>query len=295
LHDQREDEVIAQMRCRPVALSVAALCLATANAVHGETPEGQDSKFFLWTDTSVTLLPYGSGFEVDPGEQSTLTLEHAHASSIGDLFMFVDFTHFHDQDAETGNDSTWYGEIGPRLSLGKVFGATLSRTLFRRSLFEIKDVLLAAQYERGEDADVAEAVLLGLGFDLDVSEAGILGGTKFNYLQVNFYGRDELTAGVQHGFRDMQITTVGSYPFKAGRASCLIDGYFDWVLGIGSEDWSFHFNPQITVDVGEFWNAPKKLYAGVEVDLWLNKYQIPDSSAFDTNQTAISLMAKYHF
>jgi nucleoside-specific outer membrane channel protein Tsx len=104
-----------------------------------------------------------------------------------------------------------------------------------------------------------------------------------------------LTAGVQHGFRDMQITTVGSYPFKAGRASCLIDGYFDWVLGIGSEDWSFHFNPQITVDVGEFWNAPKKLYAGVEVDLWLNKYQIPDSSAFDTNQTAISLMAKYHF
>jgi nucleoside-specific outer membrane channel protein Tsx len=287
--------VIAQVRWRPPALSVAALCLSAAASARGETAEGPDTGFFLWTDTSATLLPYGSGFEVDPGEQSTLTLEHAHASRIGDLFMFVDFTHFQDQDAATGNGSTWYGEIGPRLSLGKLFGAKLSRTLFRRSLFEIKDVLLAAQYERGEDADVAEAVLLGLGLDLDASEAGILGGTRFNYLQMNFYGRAELSEGVQHGFRDMQITTVGSYPFNVGRASLLVDGYFDWVLGIGSEDWSFHLNPQVTVDVGEFWNAPKKLYAGVEIDLWWNKYQIPDSAAFDTTQTAISLMAKYHF
>lgn len=137
--------MVAQVRCGLAALSVAAFSLAAAAGAYAEAAEGPDAKFFLWTDTSATLLPYGSGFEVDPSEQSTLTLEHAHASSIGDLFMFVDFTHFHDQDAETGNDSTWYGEIGPRLSLGKVFGAELSRTLFRRSLFEIKDVLLAAQ------------------------------------------------------------------------------------------------------------------------------------------------------
>jgi nucleoside-specific outer membrane channel protein Tsx len=255
--------VIAQLRGGPLALGVPALCVAAATSAYGEPAEGQDSKFFLWTDTSATLLPYGSGFEVDPSEQSTLTIEHAHASRIGDLFMFVDFTHFNDVDGETGNAPTWYGEIGPRLSLGK-------------------DVLLAAQYERGEDADVAEAVLLGLGFDLDV-------------LQVNFYGRDELSAGVQHGFRDMQITTVGSYPFTVGRASFLVDGYFDWVLGIGSQEWSFHLNPQVTLDVGELWNSPKKLYAGVEIDLWWNKYQLPDSAAFDTTQAAISLMAKYHF
>lgn len=39
-------------------------------------------RFFRWTDTSLTLLPWGSGFEVDPREQSTFTLEHAHDSAI---------------------------------------------------------------------------------------------------------------------------------------------------------------------------------------------------------------------
>ena len=89
-----EEEVIAQVRRRTQALSVAALCLAAAAGARSEEPGGPDTGFFLWTDTSATLLPYGTGFEVDPGEQSTLTLEHAHASKIGDLFMFVDFTHF---------------------------------------------------------------------------------------------------------------------------------------------------------------------------------------------------------
>ena len=165
----------------------------------------------------------------------------------------------------------------------------------KRSLFEIKDVLIATQYERGEDPDVAEAALVGIGFDLDVREAGILGNAKFNYLQLNLYARAELTEGVETGFEDMQVTAVGSYPFDIGRASFLIDGYFDWVLGLGSEGWNFHFNPQVKLDVGKFWEAPKKFYMGVEIDWWLNKYQIPNSPFFDTNQQAISLMAKYHF
>jgi nucleoside-specific outer membrane channel protein Tsx len=49
------------------------------------------------------------------------------------------------------------------------------------------------------------------------------------------------------------------------------------------------------MDVGNSWDKPGKFYAGVELDFWWNKYQIPDSSAFDTNQAAISLMLKYHF
>jgi nucleoside-specific outer membrane channel protein Tsx len=152
------------------------------------------------------------------------------------------------------------------------------------------------QYERGEDPDVAEAFLLGVGFDLDVREAGILGGLgKFNYVQLNFYGRAEMTKGTDSGFQDMQVTMVASYPFQIGRAQFLLDGYFDWVVGFGSEDWSYHLNPQLTMDVGAFWNHPKKLYAGIEVDFWWQKYQIPDSSLFDTDQAAVSLLMKYHF
>lgn len=282
-----------------LALILLAVLPATVSAQEpapaepAEAPAAaEDPGFFFWTDSSLSLLPWGDGYVVDPDEQSTLTFEHAHASTIGDLFMFVDFTKFH---GDAADDSTWYGEFGPRFSFGKLLGKDLSYNLFKRSLFEIKDVLVATQYERGEDADVAEAVLLGVGLDLDVREAGILGQLgKFNYVQLNFYGRIELTEGADDGFSDMQITLATAYPFEIGGSQFLLDGYFDWVLGLGDEDWNFHINPQLTMDVGALWTKPGKWYAGLEFDLWWNKYQIPNSSAFDTNQSAVSLLLKYH-
>jgi nucleoside-specific outer membrane channel protein Tsx len=260
-------------------------CIGTARA-QDPAPEASqaapaDSKpYFNWSDNSLTLLPYGWGFEVDPDEQSTFTFEQAHDSRLGDFFMFVDFVKFH--GAPNGaDDSTWYGEISPRLSLGKVLGTDLSFMAF-------KDVLIAATYERGEDADVAEAVLAGVGLDLQVGESGL------RYLQLNVYGRSELTEGTRDGFHDVQVTLVAARPFSVGKARFLADGYFDWVLGLGSEEWSYHLNPQVSVDLGNLWNAPGKLFAGVELDFWWNKYQIPSSAAFDTNQSAVSLMFKYH-
>jgi nucleoside-specific outer membrane channel protein Tsx len=260
-------------------------CISTARA-QDPAPEASkaapaDSKpYFNWFDNSVTLLPYGWGFEVDPDEQSTFTYEHVHDSRLGDLFMFVDFVKFHGA-ANGADDSTWYGEISPRLSLGKVLGQDLS-------FMPIKDVLIAAMYERGEDADLAEAALAGVGFDLQVGRSGL------RYLQLNVYGRSELTDGTRNGFHDVQVTLVAARPFSVGQARFLADGYFDWVLGLGSEEWSYHLNPQVSVDLGNLWNTPDKLFAGVELDFWWNKYQIPSSAAFDTNQSAVSLMFKYH-
>ena len=264
-----------------------------ASTEQGESTAAADPGFFFWTDTSLSILPYGVGFEVDPSEQSTVTLEHAHESKIGDLFLFIDGNRFH---GTADDDTTWYGEVGPRLSFGKVLDKDLSYTLFKRSLFEIKDVLLAMQYERGEDPDVAEAVLVGVGLDLDVREAGLLGALgKFNYVQLNFYGRADLTEGSESGISDMQITMVAAYPFAIGKSQFLVDGYFDWVLGLGNKPWSYHFNPQVTMDLGARWNDPGKLYAGFELDWWWNKFQIANSADFDTNQAAASLLVKYHF
>ena len=275
-----------------VVSSILYLFVLLAPATASAQDSASEPGLFFWADNSISILPYGTGYKVDPSDQSTFTYEHAHASKIGDLFMFVDFTKFH---GSGGDDATWYGEIGPRFSFGKLFNKDLSYTFFDKSLFEFKDILLALQYERGEDPDVAEAALIGVGLDLDVREAGILGRlNKFNYVQLNFYGRAELTKGTEHGFKDMQITMVASYPFTVGGSQFLIDGYFDWVLGIGNEDWSYHLNPQITMDLGSKWGNPKKLYAGVELDLWWNKYQIPSSPTFDTDQYAISLLLKYH-
>jgi nucleoside-specific outer membrane channel protein Tsx len=267
-----------------LSLSLAGVaCAVTAHAQETPAPSKEAAgpePFIHWSDNSLTLLPYGWGFEVDPAEQSTVTYEHVHDSKIGDLFVFVDAIKFHGAP-DGADDTTWYGEISPRLSFGKMLGKDLSFSVF-------KDVLIAGTYERGEDADVAEAALVGVGFDLDVGKSG------FRYAQVNVYGRSELTEGTRNGFRDVQVTVVAARPFEIGKARFLADGYFDWVLGLGSEGWNYHLNPQVSVDLGNLWGTPDKLFAGVELDFWWNKYQIPDSPAFDTNQSAVSLMLKYH-
>jgi nucleoside-specific outer membrane channel protein Tsx len=267
-----------------------------ASSIESTAASAEKSKgFLLWMDNSISILPYGWNYKVDPSEQTTFTFEHVHESAIGDFFGFIDVTSFQGKNG-SGDQTTWYGEVSPRLSLGKLLNKDLSFTLFRRSLFEVKDVLLAAQYERGADADVAQAVLVGIGFNLDVRKAGLLGPLgKFKYIQLNLYARSELTETAPNGFRDMQITMVAAYPITIGRAKFLIDGYFDWVLGIGSEEWSYHLNPQIKLDLGNFFGTPDKIYAGVELDFWWNKYQIRSSDAFDTNQRAVSLLFKYHF
>lgn len=259
---------------------VGCIGVAQAEDAAAAAAPAESKPFFNWSDNSLTLLPYGWGFDVDPGEQSTVTYEHVHDSKIGDLFVFVDAIKYH--AAPDGADhSSWYGEISPRLSLSKTLGKDISFALF-------KDTLIAATYERGEDPDVAEAILVGAGFDLDVGKSG------FRYAQLNIYGRSELTVGTEDGFRDVQITMAAARPFAIGKAQFLADGYFDWVLGLGSETWSYHLNPQVSVDLGNVWGKPNKLFAGVELDFWWNKYQIPNSAAFDTDQAAVSLMVKYH-
>lgn len=273
-------------QCTPIspfchALFMASVLIMLPTHVSAQT----DSGFLQWSDTSLSLLPWGDGYAIDPEEQSAITLEHAHGSSIGDLFLFVDLIKYYDQG---GDDTSWYMEIGPRVSLGKTLGKS-----FAYAPLGITDLLMAAQYERGEDPDVAEAALLGVGFDLDVADSALLDG--FNYVQLNIYGRAEMTEGTDSGIRDAQVTLVASYPFSIGGAPMLIDGYFDWVLGIGDQQWSYHLNPQLTTDLGARWDNPGMLFVGAELDFWWNKYQVPDSAVFDTNQAAASLLVKYHF
>jgi nucleoside-specific outer membrane channel protein Tsx len=275
-----------------VVLAVAGGAAQGADAV--AAGEAKPDAFFLWTDSSLKLTPYGWGFAIDPSEQSNLTFEHAHESAIGDLYLFLDVAYLH--GTTSGDDEAVYGEFSPRLSLGKMLDRDLSFALFGESLFEFKDVFLAAQYERGEDPDLAEAVLLGIGFNLDVRKAGLLGPlAKFRFIQLNLYGRSELASSAVHGFKDMQVTLVAAYPITLGRVRLLVDGFFDWVLGLGPENSSFHLNPLVSLDVGNFWGRADQLRAGVGFDFWWNKYQIPHSAELDTNQAAVTTFLKWHF
>ena len=96
------------MNSRIALLGLSFACLGCMGTAHAQDAPAAEKPFFNWSDNSLTLLPYGWGFEVDPDEQSTFTYEHVHDSRIGDLFMFVDFVKFH--GAPNGaDDSAWYG------------------------------------------------------------------------------------------------------------------------------------------------------------------------------------------
>lgn len=256
--------------------------------------EEQGDKWLNWQDTSITGL-YGGKFEVDPSDQATVTLEHASDWSFGDVYMFLDGTRFSHGDRNgKGDRDQYYGEATVRLSIDKLTGTDSHFSIFQQDLVIFEDILFAASYERGSDRDATESILLGLGFDFDLSAFSLIGLNKLKYFQVNVYARNDVHSD-DTGFEDYQITVVTALPFQIGKAKFLADGYIDYVFGKGPQHANFHLNPQIKLDLGNFYGNPDKLFVGVEIDYWRNKYGIKDSSGFDTNQCAVSGIIKYHF
>ncbi len=236
-----------------------------------------------WQDNSLTYLN-GIDFKVDPPKQQTVTFEHASGWSFGDLFIFVDGIKYNTEATNgAGDGHTFYGEISPRLSLGKISGADLS-------FGPVKDVLLAATYEFGED-DV-DSYLLGPAVDLNIP--------GFDYFQLNTYLRT--TDGRRDGDNVWQITPVWSYTIPVGDSDLVIDGFMDWVVdNDDSYHANLHFNPQIKYDLAKAMGWGKRFYVGVEYDYWSDKYGIDDDGFVGseilggTDQSAISLLAKAHF
>ncbi|MHC6226576.1 outer membrane protein OmpK [Pseudomonas sp. X10] len=234
-----------------------------------------------WQNNSITYL-YGKDFTVNPEIQQTFTFEHANGWKYGDTFIFFDRIFYNGKKDANNGPNTYYGEISPRLSFGKIFD--------RKFEFgPVKDVLLAMTYEFGEGD--TEAYLIGPGFDLDIP--------GFDYFQLNFYQRT--TDGSRPGDNVWQITPVWSYTIPVGKSDILIDGFMDWVVDNdenrrGSYQANLHFNPQIKYDLGKALNlGEKQLYVGIEYDYWKNKYGIKDTDAFDTDQNTASLLLKVHF
>lgn len=236
-----------------------------------------------WQDNSLTYLN-GIDFKVDPPRQQTLTFEHASGWSFGDLFIFVDGIKYNTEATNGANDGhSFYGEISPRLSFGKLSGSDLS-------FGPIKDVLLAATYEFGED-DV-DSYLLGPAVDLEVP--------GFDFFQLNTYYRE--TDGKRDGSGVWQITPAWSYTLAVGDSDLVIDGFMDWVVdNDDSYHANLHFNPQIKYDMAKAMGWGKRFYVGVEYDYWSDKYGIDDDGYVGdeilggTDQSAISLLLKGHF
>jgi nucleoside-specific outer membrane channel protein Tsx len=232
-----------------------------------------DDRILVWTNHSATLL-LGNNFELPGDNVTTLTLEHSSAWNWGDMFAFADIQKYHDNPRTR---SSWYGEFTPRLSLAKVAGFEPAKTGV------LKDLLIAATYERGKN-DV-ESLLLGIGADFRVR--------GFNYLKLNVYARKDTSRGA--GFEDVQLTLTWARPFQIGDSKFLVDGFVDYVVGLGPQVNNVHVVPQIKWDLGAEWSNPGTIYLGSEIDYWRNQFGISDSASLDTHQFAVNLLLKVHF
>lgn len=260
-------------------LSMTSL-LCTTSAMQAQDAVAQDSSssfvadLIQWQDFSLTYL-YGGTFEVDSKKQQTLTFEYVNSMSFGDSFIFVDYIDFLDTD---GEESSFYGEISPRFSLGKITDRDWG-------FGPITDVLIATTYEFGEEED-SENLLYGIGLDFDIP--------GFDYFHINLYYRDSLN----HTSEGWQLTPCFGYTLPIGASEIIIDGYIDYVFA--SEDSNYeenlHINPQIKYNLGKLiWGEDQRLYVGLEYDYWMNKYGVKDSNSFKTDQSAYSFLLKYHF
>ncbi|MEE2733090.1 MAG: outer membrane protein OmpK [Pseudomonadota bacterium] len=213
-----------------------------------------------WSATNIQYL-YGDSYEAiffntgtgqldsNAVSGSVITVEHVNGWKYGDNFFFVDLVNPDRRGGEI--ETSFYSEYSPRLSFGKMTGSDLSFGF-------IKDVLLSATMEVG---DGFHNYLYGLGLDLNVPGMPVF--------QINFYARNEANTDTGN-----QITLVWFKPFAIGSLDFAFEGFLDYAFGLDPSEDNLITAPRLLVDVGKTWGAPGVLQAGVEYQIWRNKYGI---------------------
>ena len=249
--------------CRLLTLSLA-LCLSPASL--GEP---------VWTDFSGAYVA-GSGFTLDPDQQRTVSLEYASGYRWGDTFTYLDTTFFR------GDERTYslFGEPAARWSV--------MDSDEDRSTQAVTDVLVAASLEFG--SGTVETFTLGPSVDLNVPGS--------DYLHLGLMRRESLNRSGFNNSDGWQFVPTWSLTIPAGRSEWVIDGFAKWIFATDHSDYhpNFQFNPQIKYNIGKHLSgADKRMYLGIEYYYWSNKYGVKSSPTADSDQHAVSFLAKYHF
>ena len=229
----------------------------------------------LWSDFSGAFVA-GSGFTLDPDKQRTVSLEYASGYSWGDTFTYLDTTFFR------GDERTY-----------SLFGETAARWSVMdsdedRSNQAVTDVLVAASLEFG--SGTVETFTLGSSIDLNVP--------GFDYLHLGLMRRESLNRSGFNNSDGWQFVPTWSLTIPAGRSEWVIDGFAKWIFATDHSDYhpNFQFNPQIKYNIGKhLFRSDARVYLGIEYYYWSNKYGVKSSSAVDSDQHAVSFLAKYHF
>ena len=229
----------------------------------------------LWSDFSGAFVA-GSGFTLDPDKQRTMSLEYASGYRWGDTFTYLDTTFFR------GDERTYslFGETAARWS---VMDSDKDR-----SNQAVTDVLITASLEFG--SGTVETFTLGPSIDLSVP--------GFDYLHLGLMRRESLNRSGFNNSDGWQFVPTWSLTIPAGRSEWVIDGFAKWIFATDHSDYhpNFQFNPQIKYNIGKhLFRSDARVYLGIEYYFWSNKYGVKSSSVADSDQHAVSFLAKYHF
>lgn len=226
-----------------------------------------------WSVTDVQIL-YGSGYEFGsngPGNTniSTLTIQHASGWKYGDNYAYFDM-----RKESNGNGNTdIFGEYSPRLSLGKISGSDLSFGF-------IKDVLISGGVDMGTNFF---ATKYGIGLDLAIP------GFDWFRLDTHVYDISKGGSGTQKA--SYQITPAWSMTFDIGKAKFDFTGFIDFTgPSGGNSKFQILAQPQLRLDVGNFFEVPGSLYVGIEVQIYDNKFGVEG-----VNETIPQFLMVYKF
>ena len=217
-----------------------------------------------WSTTNIQYL-YGTNYELGDDTRSIVTLEHVNGWKYGDNFFFVDITNPNRTGVATKTDL--YGEISPRFSLSALSDSDLSVGM-------IKDFLITTTLEEGNGF---HNYLYGIAADFNIPGFKVF---QFNY----YFVRDEVTADD----KGSQITLVWLAPFDLGKTTLTLEGFLDYAYGLDKSEDNIIAGPRFLVDVGQFMGAPGNVQAGIEYQIWRNKFGIKD-----VDENVAQLMVKW--
>ena len=220
------------------------------------------AEFFEWSHSEIQYL-HGSNFQEpgnpEPVAQSIITVTHADGWTYGRNFFFMDTLFTEDGQPSQIN---LYGEAYSTFSLGKISQRNLSFGIF-------KDFGITGGVNLGERMDSSpsgfRAWLYGMTIDFDLP--------GFEYFNVDFL-RQRVTEPLDMG-TSWQFTPVWKLPFQILGSHWSLEGFADIITRKEHHAASqFLAQPQLRLDLGDFFDHGNQLYLGIEYQFWYQKYGI---------------------
>lgn len=226
-----------------------------------------------WSDTEIQYVSgssYREPFNPGPNNDTDvkryiITLQHASGHKLGRNFFFVDFLTSTSGEPNNREHGEVYGEWYSSLSLSKLSGNKVEFAF-------VRDLNLTGGLNYGAKSNGANPRVWLYGVTADLAVPG------FIFLNVDFLRYDDRGhfAGFdQNNKATWQISPAWLSKFNLGATKWVFTGHIDWIgkrceTSLCAKETLAQ--PELKLDVGNFFGKPDTFYVGLEYNYWKNKF-----------------------